>query len=793
MFKSYLKIAWRNLFRSKSYSAINIGGLAMGMAVAILIGLWIYDELSFNKYHNNYHRIARVMQHTTKDGRTGTGMHMPFPLGPQLMESFENDFQYVVMSSFPSGHILSNNGLHFNERGNYMHPDAPEMLTLEMLKGTRSGLIELNSIMLSESLAGKIFGEDDPINKTVTIDNAKEVKVTGVYKDLPKNSEFHEVAFIAPWDLYITSNEWINRFIDSWDHHNVQVFVQLTPQAEEETVSRKIQNTIYERESDQFKVFKRKIFLHPMSKWHLYEEFVNGINAGGRIQFVWLFGGIGVFILLLACINFMNLSTARSEKRAKEVGIRKAIGSFRSQLINQFFSESLLVVALAFIICLGIVVTVLPWFNEISDKRVSIPWQNLYFWASCLGFTLLTGIIAGSYPALYLSSFHAVKVLKGTFHAGRFASIPRQVLVVLQFTVSVALIVGTIVVYRQVQHTKDRPIGFDRDRLIYLETRTPQIHEHFETVRNRLIVSGAIVEMTESNNSVVTAGPNVVGFDWKDKDPAFREQFIVEWITPTYGGTVGWKITDGRDFSLEAISDQSGLIINESAVDYMGLKSPVGEIVKWEGRNWTILGVVKDMITESPYRPTTPTIYMPLTGTGMVSFKLNPDQSTQAAIDQIQSVFKEFAPDVPFDYKFVDEQYAYKFSNEVRIGQLASIFATLAILISCLGLFGMASFVAEQRTKEMGIRKVLGASMVDLWQMLSRDFVVLVVISCVIAVPVSLYFMNDWLQGYEYRTEISAWIFVTASSGALLITLLIVSFQTLKAAITNPVKSLRSE
>jgi ABC-type antimicrobial peptide transport system permease subunit len=301
------------------------------------------------------------------------------------------------------------------------------------------------------------------------------------------------------------------------------------------------------------------------------------------------------------------------------------------------------------------------------------------------------------------------------------------------------------------------------------------------------------MEMTESNNSVVTAGPNVVGFDWKDKDPAFREQFIVEWITPTYGGTVGWKITDGRDFSLEAISDQSGLIINESAVDYMGLKSPVGEIVKWEGRNWTILGVVKDMITESPYRPTTPTIYMPLTGTGMVSFKLNPDQSTQAAIDQIQSVFKEFAPDVPFDYKFVDEQYAYKFSNEVRIGQLASIFATLAILISCLGLFGMASFVAEQRTKEMGIRKVLGASMVDLWQMLSRDFVVLVVISCVIAVPVSLYFMNDWLQGYEYRTEISAWIFVTASSGALLITLLIVSFQTLKAAITNPVKSLRSE
>ncbi|MEX2232836.1 MAG: ABC transporter permease [Cyclobacteriaceae bacterium] len=794
MFNSYLKIAWRNLFRSKSYSAINIGGLAMGMSVAILIGLWIYDELSFNKYHHNYHRIARVMQHTTKDGRTGTGMHMPFPLGPQLMESFGNDFEFVAMSTFTSGHIISNNGLHFNERGNYMHPDAPEMFTLEMLKGTRTGLRELNSIMLSESLASKVFGEQDPINKTITIDNAKEVKVTGVYKDLPKNSALHEVAFIAPWDLFVTSNEWINREIDSWDYHSVQVFVQLTPQAEEERVSGKIENTIYQRESDKFKVFQRKIFLHPMNKWHLHEEFVNGINTGGRIQFVWLFGGTGVFILLLACINFMNLSTARSENRAKEVGIRKAIGSFRSQLINQFFSESLLVVALAFIISLGIVVTLLPWFNEISDKRVAIPWQSLYFWASCLGFTLLTGIIAGSYPAFYLSSFHAVKVLKGTFRAGRFASIPRQVLVVLQFTVSVVLIVGTIVVYRQVQHTKDRPIGFDRDLLIYVEMKTPHIHEHFEAVRHRLITSGAIVEMTESNNSIVTVGPGLFGFDWKDKDPGFREQFTVEWITPTYGRTVGWEITDGRDFSLEAISDQSGLIINESAVEYMGSRNPVGEIVKWDGRNWTILGVVKDMVTGSPYQPTSPTIYMPMTGRGnIVSLKLDPDQSIQVALDKVHSVFKEFAPDIPFDYKFADEQYANKFSNEVRIGQLTSVFATLAIVISCLGLFGMASFVAEQRTKEMGIRKVLGASMVDLWQMLSKDFVVLVVISCVVAIPVSFYFMNDWLQGYEYRTEISAWIFVTASIGALLITLLIVSFQTFKAAITNPVKSLRSE
>lgn len=793
MLKNYLKIGWRNLSRNKSYSAINIGGLAMGMSVAMLIGLWINDEVSFNKSHEHYNRIARVMQHATKDSFTGTGMYMPVPLGSKLTENFANDFDYVVTSTFPSSYIISTRDLHFNERGIYMHPDGPEMLTLPMIRGTRAGLKELNSIILSASLAGKIFGEQDPINKTVTIDNSKEVKVTGVYQDLPKNSEFHEVTFFAPFDLYLASNEWIKTVVDSWDHSVVQVLVQLTSQAEEEQVSKKIEKIIYDRESDQFKVFQRKIFLHPMRKWHLYETFENGVNAGGRIQFVWLFGGIGVFILLLACINFMNLSTARSESRAKEVGIRKAIGSFRSQLINQFFSESLLVSLLAFILALTIVLTVLPWFNELADKRVAVPWQNIYFWVSCLTFTLITGFIAGSYPALYLSSFKTVKALKGTFRAGRIASIPRQVLLVLQFTVSVTLIVGTVVVYKQVQHTKDRPVGFDRERLVYLETRSPQIHQHFESVRNKLVSSGAIVEMTESNNSIVKSGPNVIGFNWKDKDPSFREQFKVEWVTPTYGKTVGWEVTQGRDFSLESVSDQSAIVISQSAVDYIGMKNPVGEIITWEGRNWTILGIVNDVVTGSPYQPVLPTIYMPLSGTGIVSIKLNPNQSTQTALNKIQTVFKEFAPDFPFDYKFADEQYAYKFSNEVRIGQLASVFASLAIFISCLGLFGMASFVAEQRTKELGIRKVLGASIIDLWRMLSKDFVVLVIISCVIAVPISSYYMNDWLQGYAYRIEISPWIFVAATVGALLITLFIVSFQTLKAAIVNPIKSLRSE
>jgi putative ABC transport system permease protein len=794
MFKSYLTIAWRNLFRNKGYSVINIGGLATGMAVAILIGLWISDELSFNKYHQHYDRVARVMQHTTREGMTGTGMYMPIPLAAELRSSFENDFEYVVMSTFTSSQIISNGDQHFNELGNYMQPDAAEMLTLKMLNGTRAGLQELNSIMLSESLAKRIFGAEDPLHKTIRINAKKEVKVTGVYQDLPKNSDFHEMAFIAPWDLYMTSAEWVKQFEDSWDHSIVQVLVQLPADASAEVISHKIKNTIYDRERDDSKVFQRRVFLHPMSQWHLYEEFDNGINTGGRIQFVWLFGIIGIFILLLACINFMNLSTARSEKRSKEVGIRKAIGSFRSQLINQFFSESLLVAALAFILGLGIVVTILPWFNEIAGKRISMPWQNLYFWMSCFAFTLLTGVISGSYPAFYLSSFHVAKVLKGPFKAGRFASIPRQVLVVLQFTVSVTLIIGTIVVYQQIQHAKSRPIGYNRNGLITLEVRTPEIHDHFEIVRERLIASEAVEEMAESNTSIITGGPNIVGIHWKDKDPGLKEQFKVEWISSEYGKTVGWEFTDGRDFSRETISDQSGVILNEASVSYMGLKKPVGEIITLEGRDFTVLGVIKDVVVGSPYQPATPTLYMPLTWVGsVVSLKLNPTLRTQAALEKIQAVLKEFAPATPFDYKFVDEQYARKFNNEVRIGQLASVFAFLAILISCLGLFGMASFVAEQRTKEMGIRKVLGASVANLWQLLSKDFVVLVIISCVIAIPVSFYLMNNWLQGYEYRTEISVWIFAAACLGALFITVLIVSFQTFKTAITNPVKSLRSE
>jgi ABC-type antimicrobial peptide transport system permease subunit len=531
-----------------------------------------------------------------------------------------------------------------------------------------------------------------------------------------------------------------------------------------------------------------------MSKWHLQSEFKNGINVGGRIEFVWLFGIIGVFVLMLACINFMNLSTARSEKRAKEVGIRKSIGSVRGQLISQFFSESLVVASLAFLFSLLLVLLILPSFNQVADKKLTLPWLSPSFWLIGLVFSLLTGIIAGSYPALYLSSFNPVQVLKGTFRVGRFASVPRKVLVVLQFTVSVTLIIGTVIVFNQIQHAKSRPIGYDRNGLISMFMSTEDIHNHFDAVRNELKASGAVVEMTESGSPVTQVWNTNGGFDWKGKDPSLAVDFPNNGVTYEYGKTIGWQYKEGRDFSRDHSTDSLAFVINEAAAKFLGFKNAVGETLIWEGKPYIIIGIINDMVVESPYEPARASLFHIARYSGSVIMtKINPDMSSREALAKIEGVFKKYNPEAPFEYKFVDEDYARKFSDEERIGKLASFFAALAIFISCLGIFGLASFVAEQKAKEIGVRKVLGASVFTLWKMLSRDFLLLVTISLLIAIPTSFYLMSGWLSKYQYRTEISWWIFAVASGGALSITLATVSYQAIKAAVANPVNSLRME
>lgn len=792
MISNYLKIALRNIYKYKGYSFINIFGLATGMSVAILIGLWIYDELSYDKHHANYDRIAQVMQHRNFNGKIATHNSMPAVMAEEIRNNYGSDFKYVMQSSWTSIHILTNGEKKLSKTGNFFEPQVIDMLSLKMLKGTQASLNEPSSIILSESFAKSFFGDVDPIDKIIKLDNQTDVKVTGVYEDLPYNSSFRSMHYVLPWQLYLNLNDWIKKMEDPWDSNFSQTFVQIADNADMEAVSKKIVDI--KRKKTPRENSNAQVFLHPMSKWYLFPEFKNGQNTGGRIEFVWLFGIIGIFVLLLACINFMNLSTARSEKRAKEVGIRKSIGSVRSQLIIQFFSESLLVVALAFFISLAFVYFLIPSFNELADKKISILWTNPIFWMLGITFSIITGLIAGSYPALYLSSFQPVKVLKGTFRVGRFASIPRKVLVVLQFTVSITLIIGTIIVFRQIQHAKNRPVGYNRDGLINIYMMTDDIHKHFDVIRNELINSAAILEMTESGSPTTEVWNTNGGFNWEGKDPNLSVDFPNNGVTHSYGKTVGWQFKEGRDFSKEFATDSSAFVVNESAVKFMGLNNPVGKFVKWNGKNYKIIGVIKDMVVQSPYElPRGSFFHISKSAESIAILKLNPEKNSKESLDKIEAVLKKYNPAAPFEYQFVDQEYARKFGDEERIGKLATFFAILAIFISCMGLFGLASFVAEQRTKEIGVRKVLGASVLNLWQLLSKDFLILVIISCFIAIPIAYFYLNNWLQRYDYRTDISLWVFVVSVAGALLITLLTVSFQAIKAAIANPVKSLKTE
>jgi putative ABC transport system permease protein len=793
MLKNYFKVILRNLTRNKVHSFINIAGLSVGMTVAIVIGLWIWDELTFDKYHGNYNRITQVKQHLINNGEKGTWSTLPYPLAGELRNKYGGNFKYVVMSANWGEHVLTAGDKMLMKTGNFFEPDAPDMLTLKMLKGTRQALRDPSSVILSSSVAKAYFNDEDPMGKRMKIDSRMEVTVAGVYEDMPHNTTFGELGFIAPWALYFNNFEWIRTASDPWRPNAFTIFAQLTDNADIDKVSFTIKDAKLKNVNAQLAKKKPELFLQAMSQWHLYSEYKNGVNVGGRIKYVWLFGIIGAFVLLLACINFMNLSTARSEKRAKEVGIRKAVGSLRSQLIYQFFVESLTVVFLSFLISLILAILILPFFNNVADKQMTIPWNNPSFWMMGIGFSLFTGLVAGSYPAFYLSSFEPVKILKGTFRTGRWAAIPRKVLVVAQFSVSVTMIIGTLVVFRQIQYTKDRPIGYDLNGLVYVQVNTSDIHNHFDAVKEELIQSGTILSMAEPGSPPTESWSTSSGFEWKGKDPGMSVDFHNMFVSYDYGKLIGWKIKEGRDFSKDFASDSSGFIINEAAAKFMNLKHPVGETIRWNGQPFTVIGVVEDMVVNSPYDEARPMMFYVSNDWGFPVAKINPSVSASKAVADIERVFKKFNPSQPFVYRFVDEEYQKKFGNEVRIGKLAGFFAALAIFISCLGIFGLASFMAEQRTKEIGVRKVLGASVFNLWQLLSKDFVLLVCVSLLISVPLAYYFMHNWLQNYTYHTNLAWWIFAAAAFGAIAITLLTVSFQGIKAALANPVKSLRTE
>ncbi len=801
MIKNYLKIAWRNLIKNKISSFINIGGLAVGMAVAMLIGLWLYSELSFDKSFPNHDRIAQVMQNQWINNETDTWSSQAYPLGSMLQNQYGSDFKHVIMSSWTGGHIFSVGDKNLKVSGNFMEPAITDMLSLKIIEGSAKGLNDPNSILLSQSAVKAIFGDTDPMNKIIKIDHddVLTVKVIGVYQDIPENSSFGDLAFISPWQLLVKDQHYDTRFNNPWGASWFQTLVQIADNADMNKVSDKIKDIKMKdllRLHNSDARFKPVVFLHPMKDWHLRSDFKNGVNIGGGIQYVWLFGIIGVFVLLLACINFMNLSTARSEKRAREVGIRKSVGSKRNQLIAQFYCESLVIAAFSFLFAILFVQLSLPFFNDVADKKLTMPWANSLFWLIGVGFTLFTGLIAGSYPALYLSSFNPVKVLKGTFRAGRLASLPRKVLVVVQFTVSIILIIGTVVVFKQVQYAKDRPIGYNVSGLMIVPLQTDHIIKKYDAIKNELLSSGVVASVSRSETRITDGNSSNGGFMWQGKDPGLQENFKSLRVSPEFGKTVKWDLIQGRDFDPALPSDSSAFIINETCVKYLGFKNPIGQTITWiGGGNYKIIGVVKDMVSESAYQPVEQTFYYIRNSNALnkVDIRLSSNASAHDAINKIGAIFKKYDPSTPFEYNFADDDYAKKFDTEVRVGKLASSFASLAIFISCMGLFGMASFMAEQRVKEIGVRKVLGASVFNLWQLLSKDFVGLVIISLIIASPVAYYFMHTWLQNYQYRSEISWWIFGVTALGAVLITLATVSFQSIKAALANPVKSLRSE
>ena len=791
MINNYLKTALRNLNRSKVYSFINIGGLAIGMSVAMAIGLWVWDELSFDKFHKNYGRIAQVWQFVKFDAEKSSYNSLPIPLASELRNKYA-EFEAVSVATYNREVILTTGDKKLSRSGMFAEPDFPKMITPEMLAGDYGVLKDFHSIMISQSLAKAIFGTENPLSKVIRLNNKEDVKVAGVYKDFPDNSSFNNVFFLASWELFTTMDGYAKFASDQWDENSFQIFAQLNAGADLNKVSAKIKDIRMKKEDPP--KYKPEFFLHPMSKWHLHGDFKNGVNEGGLIKLVRLFGIAGVFVLLLACINFMNLSTARSEKRAKEVGIRKTLGSGRIQLVHQFFSESMLVSFIALLLCIVIVQLLLPFFNQITNKNMTILWTNPLFWLFAVAFSFVTGLIAGSYPALYLSSFRPIKVLKGSFKAGRLVSLPRKVLVVFQYSISVTLIIGTIVVFRQINYAKDRPVGYDSNGLIEVNMTTPDLRSHYEALRTDLLNTGEVSQLSQSSQSIVSDYGGTTNVSWRGKTPDTRPLVMVNSITHDYGKTIGWKILEGRDFSKDFSTDTSAMILNRAAVDLMGFKAPLDETVKFGGKDYRVVGVANNMIKGSPFEAVKPSLFtINLRAVNVIHIKLSSHNSVTAALRKIENVFKKHNPTAPFEYKFADEQYAAKFAMEQRIGKLAGFFAAFAIFISCLGLFGLASFVAEQRRKEIGIRKVLGATIASVCQLLSREFLMLVLISLVIASPVAWYMMNQWLENYQYRAPVVWWIFGAASVIALIITLLTVSFHAIKAAIANPVKSLRTE
>ena len=789
MIRNFFIVAIRNLWRNRFFSTINMMGLSIGMASSILILLWIRNEVSFDRFYAKEDRLFMIYNRDKIDGEVIAWPATPKILGPTLKNEFPEVDETVRVRQ--TNFLFTVGDKHLNLPGNFADSNFLSLFSFPLLEGNpATALNNLHQIVITESMAKKLFGKQDAMGKILRIDSAENFTVTGILKELPANTRFR-FDYLLPWS-YMTKLGWDDNY---WQNNSVETYITLKPGVSEEAFNKRFQNVTINHTKGDKQISQTELFLHPAAKWHLYSRFENGKIAGGQIEIVRYFFIIAGFLLLIACINFMNLSTARSEKRAKEVGIRKVVGAPKIYLILQFLGESVLISAFAGMLALVIVQLCLGSFNQLVNKNLIIDFKNPGYWISGIGFILLTGFIAGSYPAFYLSSVKPAKVLMGSFKVANTLITPRKLLVVIQFTFAIVLIISTIIVQHQIQFARNRDSGYAKDRLVYCYIQG-DLDKNYSLIRNELISSGAAVGVVRTNGPITRHWSSTWGIEWTGSNETDKKvDFNLLSADVDFVKTIGVKLVQGRDINIrEYGTDSNAIILNETAVKMMHVKDPIGLTVKING-NYHVVGVIKDFILESPYQSIQPLLIMGPAAGGfyILNYKLNPARTVAEDMRLAESVFKKYNSSYPFEYYFVDEEYAAKFDNEKRSGSFAALFAGLAIFISCLGLFGLASYMAENRIKEIGVRKVLGASVTNITTLLSKDFLKPVLLSFLIASPLAWLAMSKWLQSYAYRIDISWWIFGMAGVLSILIALLTVSIQSVRAAMENPVKSLRSE
>ena len=788
MFKNYFLVTIRNLFRNGFYSFINIVGLAIGITCSILILLWVRDELSYDKFHPKADRLYQVWVNAVFDGQVHSWTSVPLPTY-EAMKTADSNIKRAVVSDWGGNHLLTIDDTRLMKRGYYVSEEYLEMFEFPLVSGTADQVLDdPSSIVITESTAKALFGDEDPLNRVIRIDNENDLRVSGVLKDIPKNSS-HQFDFLMTWKFREQINEWVRRNTTNWGNYSFQTYVELNDPENEIAVESSIKGILAEHGETEN---KSEFFLYPLLRWRLYGNFENGVEKGGISDYVQMFTVIAIFILVIACINFMNLATARSERRAREVGIRKSVGSRRFELIFQFIGESTFISFIAFFIAILLAQLLLPSYNQLVEKELTIPYGTSEFWIFSLAIILVTGVVSGSYPAFYLSSFEPVKVLKGKVTIGRSASTPRKVLVTLQFGFSILLIIGTFAIYQQIQLVKGRNLGYDQENLIST-SYTNEVAKNFRPIKLELLQSGVVESVTKSNSAITNINSNNF-LAWPGKPEDLRVIFTTIATEYDYTKTMGIKVIEGRDFSEEFKSDTAAILINKTALELMNLPDPIGtELDLWGGKK-KLIGIVDDVLMGSPFTPVKP-MFMILDPdwSDVVSIRLKKTNDLQASLKVVEGIFAKHAPAYPFEYKFTDVEFQKKFTTINLTSTLASLFATLTIIITGLGLFGLASYTAEQRTKEIGIRKVLGASVSSLVGLMSKDFSRLVILSFILSAPLAWWLLDQYLERYTIRATIGWWVFPLTGLIAMGFALGIVSTQALRAAHANPATSLRNE